>query len=209
MFTKLLIIISFLFISNATFSQYKINVTLKKQLDSVMVMDQKYREVLTHLIDSSTAESKHYWGLQHRIDSLNVIFIEKVFKKFGYPGKTLVGEPTNETAWAVIQHSKKISKYLKIFKAAAQHKELPFHLYAMMLDRDLCDHNKEQIYGSQAVCMALKNKGRECFIWPIKDPKLVNKLRKDAGFDLTVEENATRLDIDYRVVKLSEIQGLK
>ena len=35
-------------------------------------------------------------------------------------------------------------------------------------------------------------------VWPIKDVKNVNKRRKQAGFENTVEENAKRLGAEYR-----------
>jgi len=189
-------------------------------MDSVMTLDQKYREALTLLMEPSEKDSvakslslsianamNYYWKLQNHLDSTNIIFVEQVFKKYGYPGKTLVGEPTNVSAWNVIQHSSKIDQYLPIIKKAADHKELPYHLYAMMLDRQLSDHGKEQIYGSQAVCRPIKNgENIGCYIWPIKDPAGVNERRKKAGFDLTVEQNATRMDINYKVIKINEVK---
>jgi len=148
----------------------------------------------------------HYWTLQNRLDSLDLIFVEGVIKKYGYPGKTLVDSPANEAAWYVIQHTGKIHQYIDVIKKAADNNELPFHLYAMMLDRDLMDEGKEQIYGTQAAYRPLKNGHREWFVWPIQDAATVNERRKKAGFDLTVEQNATRFDITYRVVKLDEVK---
>src|SRR5476651_2375511 len=102
-------IILLVLICNAAFGQHKVNVVLKKQLDSVMILDQKYRDTLSLLMDPQKADSvskalsfkagqamNHYWALQNRLDSLNVVFIEAVFKKYGYPGKTLVDTPANE-----------------------------------------------------------------------------------------------------------------
>jgi len=200
--------------------QHKINAALKKQLDSVMILDQKYRDTLSLLMNPQKADSlskalsfkpgqavTHYWALQSRLDSLNVVFIEAVFKKYGYPGKTLVDTPANETAWYIIQHSKKIAQYLPMMKKAADDKELPFRLYAMMLDRELMNEGKEQIYGTQGMCRPLKNeKTGGCFIWPIKDAATVNKRRKEAGFEQTVEQNAARLGITYRVLKMDEVK---
>ena len=134
-----------------------------------MVLDQKYRDTLTLLttpqqanaiaksLSLSVAQTNdHYWTLQNRIDSLNVIFIELVFEKYGYPGKTLVDTPANETAWYIIQHSPKIHQYISMMKKAAGENELPFRLYAMMLDRDLVNQGKEQVYGSQFMCQTFK-----------------------------------------------------
>ncbi len=76
-------------------------------------------------------------------------------KKYGYPGKTLVDTPANESAWYIIQHSKKIHQYIPMMKKAAEDKELPYYLYAMMLDRDLMYQGHEQVYGSQVNCNGL------------------------------------------------------
>lgn len=209
-----------LLMTGATSAQQKFNPVLKKQLDSVQVLDQKYREILTLLMNPNTSTSvskklsmtpgqatSHYWKLQNHLDSTNVVFVEEIFKKYGYPGKLLVGEPTNEAAWYVIQHSPKIDQYLPIMKKAAESKELPFRLYAMMLDRQLMNQHQEQIYGTQATSAPLKNgKNIGWYIWPIKDAATVNKRRKQAGFDQTVEQNAKRLDVDYKVVKIEDVK---
>lgn len=207
-----------LFSVKTCFGQTSINNKLKKQLDSVMVLDQKYRGDLMMLSDSAKGDSiakslnipvgqlsNRLWQKQTPIDSSNLVFIESIISRYGYPGKTLVGEPANESAWYVIQHSAKIDQYLSPIKRAAETKELPFHLYAMMEDRFLMRQGKKQIYGTQATTRTLKSGKTESFIWPIKDPLRVNELRKTAGFEQTVEENATRLNVKYRVVKLTEI----
>ncbi len=94
---------------------------LRRQLDSVMMLDQKNRELLMvadmdsmsrdsigNLLNIPGADVQLYlWELQNKIGAANIIFIEQVIKKNGYPGKTLVGTPTNEVAWHVIQHSGK------------------------------------------------------------------------------------------------------
>lgn len=204
------------------FSQTKINITLKKQLDSIMILDQKYREDLSILrTDTDTATTAFFSKAldipeknlvqelskrQHIIDSTNTVFIEHIFQQYGYPGKSLVGTPTNETAFYVIQHSSKISKHLDLIKDAARKNELPFPLAAMMEDRYLVYQGKEQIYGTQGTTSLLKNGKTEDFIWPIQNPKQVNQLRKQVGFKQTVEDYAKKFNIVYRVVKLSEIQ---
>jgi hypothetical protein len=216
---KKIIPVLLIFSSFKTIGQHKVNFILKRQLDSVMVLDQKYRDTLTLLMDPQKSEataknlsltvvqaSGRYWKLQNRLDSLNVVFIESIFGKYGYPGKTLVDTPANEAAWYIIQHSPKIHRYISLIKKAADNHELPFHLYAMMLDRDLVNEGKEQVYGTQITCRVLKNGKNECFVWPIQDAATVNMRRKRAGFYLTVEQNAARLDVVYRVVNMDEVK---
>jgi hypothetical protein len=94
-----------------------------------------------------------------------------------------------------------------MMKKAAEVNELPFQLYGKMLDRELMNEGKEQIYGTQGVCRPLKNgKNIGCYIWPIKDAAKVNERRKKAGFEQTVEQNATKIGIVYKVIKLDEVR---
>jgi hypothetical protein len=200
-------------------AQNSIHMDLKRQLDSIWESDQKYREILSHGASDSVgvdsmSKSLHIppaqvigtlWKLQNAIDSSNLVFVEAILGEYGYPGKTLVGSPTDEAAWAVIQHSRKIDQYVPVVKKASLQNELPFKFYAMMYDRYLSEHKKEQIYGTQIALIHLKNGKKDWYVWPIKNPKSVNRLRKRAGFDQTVEENAKNLGVDYSVIKLSQI----
>lgn len=214
---KLFVIFS-LAVSTFAFGQPKFNKILKKQLDSVMVMDQLYRDTLSLLMNPNKADSiaktlsltvvqanGRYWTKQNRLDSLNMVFIEGVIKKYGYPGKTLVDTPANEAAWYVLQHSPKIEQYFDVIKKAAESGELTFRLYAMMLDRKLMQQGKEQVYGTQVTFGRLKADKSAWFVWPIKDAATVNERRKKAGFTQTVEENAQRLDVKYRVVTMDDV----
>lgn len=202
--------------------QAKTDSTLKRQLDSIMTLDQRYRGILMRLMrptDSLTRDSiaktlsipnNNLMGrvsdLQRAIDSSNLAFIETIFRKYGYPGKSLVGTPTNEAAWLIIQHSGKIGEYIGLIQKAGEKNELPFRLVAMMEDRYLMYQHKEQRYGSQLSRQELKNGQKEFIVWPVSDPEHVNERRKKAGFDQTVEENAKMLGVTYRVVKLSDLK---
>ncbi|WP_460946172.1 DUF6624 domain-containing protein [Spirosoma daeguense] len=188
------------------------NIQLKRELDSMYVLDQRNREWLTKLgnnqpfTDSLSTVYKVerqrlsgvLWAEQSKIDSSNLVRAEAILKQHGYPGKTMVGTPSNETIFYIIQHSNKIPTYLPVIKKAADQEELPFSLYAMMVDRSLMYDGKPQVYGTQVSCRQLiTTKQSRCFVWPITDAKAVNERRKQAGFSLTVEENANRLNAAY------------
>ena len=222
--TRQLLLIGFIFLSCIGYSQNGFNKDLKIELDSIMKSDQILRE----FVDSETSEGrkkeilkevgrendpsfrKNIWSAINKQDSINLIKIEKIIAVYGYPGKTLVGEPTNESAWFVIQHTSKIANYLPMIEEAAKKGEIPFTKYAMMQDRYLTQQGKEQIYGTQGQGKQITNKetGKKEFfnyISPIQNPEKVNELRKKAGFTSTVEENAKRLGIEYKVYTLDEI----
>lgn len=205
-------------------TQAQINTKLKHELDSIYITDQKYRELMSIDVPKDSLAKvfgvkpedliTHLWSLQLAYDSANIVRVEEIISQYGYPGKSLVGTPTEEAAWHVIQHSNNINKHLPLIEQAAKKGELPFRLYAMMLDRSLMYAGKEQLYGTQGRSMMIKNvqTGKPenfWFIWPISDPAKVNERRQNAGFPSTVEENAKRLGIAYRVVTLDEINKLQ
>ncbi|MFD2933617.1 DUF6624 domain-containing protein [Spirosoma flavum] len=197
-------------LSVSAFGQQAIK--LKHELDSMYVLDQRNREWLTKLGNNQpltdslsevykTDRSKLagvLWAEQTKIDTTNLARAEAIIKQHGYPGKSLVGAPANEAIFYIIQHSNKINTYLPAIKKAADQGELPFYQYAMMLDRSLMYGGKPQLYGTQASCRQIKKtKQSRCFVWPIANAKAVNERRKQAGFELTVEENANRLNAAY------------
>lgn len=203
------------------------NAALKKELDSLFAADQRYRGFLMSKNLGGKGDSlARAWNVPReqvfnhlnrevdRIDSSNLQRIEQIIGQYGYPGKTLVGEPTHVAAFYIIQHSPKIKQYIPLIEAAARKGELPFHEYAKMQDRLLMQEGKEQIYGTQGRGFAQfgpdgKPGPMQFIIWPIKDPKDVNRRRKEAGFTETVEENAQRLGIEYKVLTLEEAKAME
>ncbi len=200
-------------LSNANLS---LNLDLKRELDSVLRLDQGIRHVYfakTKVQKDSIANiygipvqetTQAYFKLWHQIDSTNLILAERVLKEYGYPGKTLVGEPTNEAIWYVIQHApKKIPQYLDLMKEQAKKAELATTKVALMEDRYLMGKKEEQIYGSQGVTYTIDGKPIS-FIWPIKNHEKINEKRKEAGFTQTIEEYSKNLGIEYKPVSLKE-----
>ncbi|GAA3918414.1 DUF6624 domain-containing protein [Hymenobacter algoricola] len=207
----------------------RLNLRLKRELDSMDVEDQKYRLLLmqtmgverntqldslkrtAHLTDAQVGPYLSEQML--RIDSANIKRVVQIIRQYGYPGKTLVGEPTNEVALLVIQHSGRIPQLLPLIEREATKGEVAFSLYARMLDRKLMYEGKPQRYGTQGRSYGVRNAQGQpetvSFIWPIEDAAHVNERRKKAGFDSTVEANAERLHIPYRVVTLEEARRIE
>lgn len=198
-------------------AQPHLDFQLKFTLDSIAVLDQKYRRLMQvpegpkrkALGEEMGLGPEDYtgnlWERQIALDTSNLKLIERVLLSRGYPGKTIVGIPTNTAAWYVIQHSNKIPKYLDLMKKAGKEGELPFRLVAMMEDRYLMGEGKAQIYGTQGMTY---NNG-EPFIWPIEDFENVNKRRKEAGFDSTIEAYSKDLfgeDFQYIPITLEEAE---
>lgn len=197
------------------------NAELKKELTQIYKDDQVYREMMQPNI---TPERKKQIMTERNLteadlgarlseimnaqDHANLVKVENIIQKYGYPGKSMVGEPENKAVWYVIQHSPEIQKYLPLIKKAADEKELPFRLYAMMLDRKLMQENKEQIYGTQIRSFFTTKDGKTetlSLVWPVKNPDHVNELRKNSGFTQTIEEYAKDVTgMEYRKYTLKE-----
>ncbi len=193
--------------------------TIKRRLDSIAVLDQRYRQ----LIMASTEEERvrigkemgleaadytgDLWGRQIAIDTSNLKYVEALLSKGIYPGKSMVGEPTNMAAWYVIQHNpERIPMHLDMMKAAGKKGELPFTAVAMMEDRYLMNLGKEQEYGTQGMSY---NDERGSFIWPIRDAANVNQRRAEAGFTRTLEEYAVALygeDFVYEPLTIDQVK---
>jgi len=193
---------------------------LKFQLDSIALLDQKYRKLMQvpegpdrkALGESMGLGVEDYsgnlWERQIALDTSNLRKIEYILNTRGYPGKTLVGTPTNTAAWYVIQHSNKIPDYLDLMKKAGKAGELPFRLVAMMEDRYLMGEGKPQIYGTQGMTYT----NGTPFIWPIENPEEVNKRRAKAGFNTTIEAYAKELfgeDFEFINRSLEEAEALR
>lgn len=207
--------------------QTRMNIQLKKELDSIYIQDQKFRELLSSTLLRTKADSlakvfgvpaaqllDYVMKQMTLVDSTNLVRIDQIVQQHGYPGVSLVGPGTNEAAFFVMQHAREVDRYLPIIKKAADQQELPFRLYAMMLDRSRMYNGKEQVYGTQGRGFEILNvqTGKKEFvriIWPIENAGEVNKRRKEAGFTDTVEENAKRLGIDYKIFTLDDVKKMQ
>lgn len=225
--SRLLFVLLWALAGTAATAQPRPNAALWRELDSIYVLDQHYRELIgaagtprgadsvARRLGKTSAELSSYLIAQMlATDSSNMRRVARIIRVHGYPGKVLVGAPANEAAFYVIQHSNAIPRYLPLVKQAAETGELPFRLYAMMLDRQLMYEGKEQVYGTQGRFYTVLNPDTGQsesvkVIWPIKDAAGVNARRHQAGFDQTVEENAQRLGISYRPLTLAEVNKLQ
>lgn len=197
-----------------------LDLKLKHRLDSIARYDQLYRPILQETDEQKRkviAEelglkpedySGDLWKKQRMLDTSNLKIVKRILDTQGYPGKSVVGEPSNLIALEVIEHNPiQIEQYIDLFKKAAAAGEIPKTRVAVLEDKYLMMQDKEQLYGSQAQITAANG----FFIWPIKDVEMVNERRKAAGFERSIEEYVADLmgeDATFKALKLSEIKRL-
>ncbi len=181
---------------------------LKKSLDSIFSLDQKYRLVMDaenpKARDSIMAQfsipkdslGTDFWAKQSKIDSTNMQFLGKVIDEYGYIGAELIGEENKDAAAKIILHANSIDTYIEQIREAAKKKDLTLTLAATIEDLYLMNKGEEQIYGTQTAYI-----DERYVIWPIKDVENVNERRKAVGFKQTIQEYAKELFGDEYMFK--------
>jgi hypothetical protein len=115
------------------------DIDLITELEKIGQLDQKYRLPSYNPI------------LQKPIDAQNIIRIEAIIEKYGYPGNKLVGNKYESIAWIVIQHAELSyqEKLLPIIHETVLCGELPKAPLQMLIDRIYVKKTNVQIFGSQ------------------------------------------------------------
>jgi len=146
--------------------------------------DQYYRLLLDSLEQVhgwDSPEIQNTYVTMHKIDSVNLGFVDRIIKKFGWPGKSMVGEDASVAAWLVIQHSGDVQtmrKYMPLMKEAAEEGELDWDMFALYVDRVKMLSNENQIYGSQIIYNEAKKRME---LYPVEDIKNVDNRRESVG----------------------------
>jgi hypothetical protein len=111
--------------------------------------------------------------------------LQAIVKKYGWPGKSLVGTDGAHAAWLVVQHSKADLAFqqrcLKLMKAAPKG-EVALPDIAYLTDCVLIAQKKKQLYGTQLQVVKGAFKPR-----PIEDPANVDKRRAAMGLSTLAE----------------------
>lgn len=158
--------------------------SIKSELNFIRERDQKTRKG----IDSVS--------FINYIDSCNLVHIESIIEKYGWPGISFVGPSGNQTVFLVIQHANLSiqEKYLPLLKKSVDENQSRACDLALLQDRILMRKGEKQIYGTQIVFG--KSGGQE--FYPIEDEKKVNERRKSVGLE-PIEEYAKHFGIEYKI----------
>ncbi|QEC75537.1 DUF6624 domain-containing protein [Mucilaginibacter ginsenosidivorax] len=158
----------------------KLNPALIKKIDSMFkddqfwrIEDQKLQRNQKSVYSAETIQQK--WA---EADSINEIKAKLIIKKYGFPGYDQVGETSNDF-WAIVQHCDDDIAFqemvLALLKKEVDKNNASKTNYALLTDRVLVGKNQKQIYGTQ---IKRDPKTGKWAPFPLKYPKLVNKLRK-------------------------------
>lgn len=113
------------------------------------------------------------------VDQRNRIWLAETIERFGWPGKSLVGEQAAHAAWLLVQHADADpdfqEKCLERMKAAEPGEVAPADI-AYLTDRVLIARGRPQVYGTQCEEVAGSFQPRECI-----EPERLDQRRKEMG----------------------------
>ncbi|RRB02069.1 DUF6624 domain-containing protein [Larkinella rosea] len=153
----------------------------RKRLTQIYEKDQKERSAYDAI------ERQYGWGAKEAqdarqkikdMDKEHLVEVEKIISQVGgYPGKSVVGQPLDQVAFLIIQHSTDRAiheKYLPMVTEAAQKGELDKAGVAFLTDQVKVQKKEKQVYGTQ---IHINNKGQKD-VYPIEDEANVDQRRK-------------------------------
>lgn len=170
-------------LKSSSLPKTKSNQEIIEKLEEVLKRDQEYRKIYDALVAKYGRESDTVNKIikQSKIsDSLNLIEVKKILDTRGWLSKDDIGSNGNMTLFLVIQHADFETQkgYLPMLREAVKKGNAHGSFLALLEDRILVKEGKEQIYGSQVKIDSITQKH---FVLPIKDPKNVDKRRKEIG----------------------------
>lgn len=175
---------------------------LTRTLDSIYSEDQHYRvqaDSLQRLYKWNDPVLADCWKKIAAIDSSNVIAITQIIDKYGWPGKTRVGENGNIAVFLVIQHADLATqqKYLPTLLAAVEKGDATKDQLALLTDRVLTGEGKKQRYGTQ---IGMDTLTRKFFLLPTEEPETLDKRRREMNLG-PIAEYLARWNIKWELTQ--------
>lgn len=199
--------------ANKEKAEVNLDRSLARQLDSILDLDQRYRERIDEVEQAHGRESqemKDLWRTMAATDSTNLIFVSRILDQRGWLGTDVVGEGGNSALFLVVQHADLATqeKYLPMMRDAVKKGNAKGSSLALLEDRVLMRNGKRQLYGSQI--------GRDpttgsYYLSPLEDPDLVDERRASVGLGKLAEYIAywnMTWDVEAYKRKLPELEEL-
>lgn len=131
------------------------------------------------------------------IDSLNMLHLEEIINKQGWPNKQMVGLEGSNRAFIIILHAPLAyqKKYFEMVRVAVHKGDIQKSSVAYLTDKILTKEGKKQLYGTQ---LRYSHQTKSYEFKPIEDEKNVNIRRSQWGLG-PIEEYAKNFGIDYKL----------
>lgn len=190
--------------------------TLVAMLDSIWWAEQipiRVRDSLGRVYGYESEEFQRQDEIYHKAHDINEKKILDLLETHGWPDVTMIGEQGNLTLCNVLQHSgiEIRKKYIPTMQKAVEEKGLAPRLLARAEDRLATDRGELQIYGGQ---IKYYPETKSFNVWPIIDPRNVDKRRAAIGLAPMAEFLASRRhplkwDLGEQIQRTEEFQTSK
>lgn len=124
--------------------------------------------------------------------------VKNILDSYGWPTKEMSGEQGNWTICNVIQHSDNEVRiqYLPMMRQAVKDKKLEPRFLVRAEDRIATERGDLQIYGGQ---MKYYPETKSFNVWPVLDPKNIDKRRAEIGLEPIAEFLKNRFDFEWNL----------
>jgi len=161
----------------------------KLRLEEILFLDQLYRKDYMYVWRKFGDKSAQWQDLIRKMtiqDQSNLKYVSRILKKHGWISYDTIGYKANQALFLIIQHadSGTQEKYLPLLRQAVKDHKASGSELALLEDRFLIKHGKNQIYGSQVNC---DSTGKNCWVFPIDDEVNVDKRRIEVGLQPLAE----------------------
>jgi len=201
---KLIIaLIAIIFCNQCLGQNSKLNTSLIAAIDSMIQLDSRSLGKSSELREKygmQSLEAKNQDSITHLIRASNLVEIDKILEKNGWPGEDQIGEEGGYSLFAIIQHANMNTrpKYLPIIREAVKNGNCRARYLAGIEDRIATDNDELQIYGDQVKFYPIT----ETFdVWPIIDPENVDQRRASIGLQPIAVHLKDRFNLDWDLEK--------
>lgn len=170
-------------------------------LDTVWETEQRpiaLRDSLMRLYGAEAELVKEQQAIYRKNHVVNEKKVKNILDTYGWPTKETIGEQGNLTICNVIQHSDNETriKYLPLMRQAVKEEKLEPRFLVRAEDRIATEKGEPQMYGGQ---MKYYPETKSFNVWPIFDPKNVDKRRAEIGLGPIAPFLKNRFDFEWNL----------
>lgn len=178
-------------------------------LDTIWQTEQtpiRFRDSLMRVYGAESKEYKEQQFIYEKNHIINEKKVRTILDNYGWPTREMIGEQGNWTICNVIQHADNEVriKYLPMMRKAVKEKKLEPRFLVRAEDRIATERGDLQIYGGQ---MKYYPETKSFNIWPVFDPRNIDKRRAEIGLEPIAEFLKNRFDFKWNLeeqIKRSE-----
>lgn len=130
-----------------------------------------------------------------KVDARHTSRMRAIVEKYGWPGRSLVGDDGSHAAWVLVQHADIdfMAQCLSLMERAVAGGQAFAKDYVYLLDRVRMQQGKPQIYGTQFTIAA----DGQLLLHPIENAEAVDERRKAVGLPPMAEQEKVMREL-YR-----------